>query len=157
SLEILRFAAIALLIRIALAEQTYGAVGLLTVGGLTNDQLHLLFVYVLLATIAGTLTAVVLLKPERLTWLVFSATLIIALSAWMDSHATNLTRPEQLYLSQSLVAFGSSLFLGPALLHGFGRMMAQGPTHLVSFVVLFSTTQNIGGLAGAALLGSYQS
>jgi len=35
-------------------------------------------------------------------------------------------------------------------------MFAKGPNYFVSFVVLFSTTQNVGGLAGSALLGSYQ-
>ena len=36
------------------------------------------------------------------------------------------------------------------------RMLAKGADHFVSFVVLFSITQNVGGLAGSALLGSYQ-
>jgi hypothetical protein len=48
------------------------------------------------------------------------------------------------------------LFIGPALAYGFLRMLQRGPDHLVTFIVLFSTTQNIGGLAGSALLGSYQ-
>ena len=36
--DIARFAVIAVLVRLALAEQTYGSVGLLTSAGLTNDQ-----------------------------------------------------------------------------------------------------------------------
>src|SRR5262249_31752384 len=47
SAGILRFGAVALLVRIALAEQTYGSVGLLTSGGLNNEQLHTLFLFVL--------------------------------------------------------------------------------------------------------------
>jgi hypothetical protein len=35
-------------------------------------------------------------------------------------------------------------------------MLEQGPSHIVTFIVLFSTTQNVGGLAGSALLGTYQ-
>lgn len=156
SVDILRFAAVALLVRLALAEQTYGAVGLLTSGGLNNDQLHTLFAIVAGAMLLGTVAAAATLSEKRLPWQVMTATLIIAAGAWIDTDATNVTRPPQLYLSQALIAFGTTLFIGPALLYGFLRMFQRGGDHLVSFVVLFSTTQNLGGLAGSALLGSYQ-
>jgi len=35
-------------------------------------------------------------------------------------------------------------------------MFSKGPSHLVSLIVLFSITQNVGGLTGSAILGSYQ-
>jgi hypothetical protein len=35
-------------------------------------------------------------------------------------------------------------------------MMPKGPDDFISFVVLFASTQNVGGLAGSALLGSYE-
>lgn len=154
--DIARFALIAIVFRIALTEQTYSAVGMLTLGGLTSDQLHTLFLFVLGGMIAGTATAALLAKPERLTWLMLAAALIIALGAWLDTASTNETRPPQLYLSQTLLGFGASLFLGPALLYGLSRLMLKGPTYLVSFVVLFSTTQNVGGLVGVAFLGTLQ-
>src|SRR5262249_12480522 len=47
-------------------------------------------------------------------------------------------------------------FIGPALADGFLRMLAKGVDHFVTLVVFFSTTQNLGGIAGAALLGSFQ-
>jgi hypothetical protein len=156
SAGILRFAAVALLVRIALAEQTYGSVGLLTSGGLNNEQLRLLFVFVLGAMLLGIVTAVLTLNPKRLRLQVIVAALIIALGAWLDSHATNLTRPQQLYLSQALLGFGTTLFIGPTLAFGFLRMLKRGPAYFISLVVLFSATQNIGSLAGSALLGSYQ-
>jgi MFS family permease len=153
---ILRFAAVALLVRIALAEQTYGSVGLLTSGGLNNEQLRTLFLFVAGSMVLGMATAVLTIDPQRLRQQVIVAALIIALGAWLDSHATNQTRPQELYLSQSLLGFGTTLFIGPALAYGFLRMLEKGPTYFVSLVVLFSSTQNIGGLAGSALLGSYQ-
>ncbi|HTU35954.1 MAG TPA: MFS transporter [Candidatus Acidoferrum sp.] len=156
SATILRFASVALLVRIVLAEQTYGSVGLLTSGGLNNDQLHTLFAFVLLAMVLGTLTAVVTLSERRLPWQVVFAALIIAAGAFIDSHATNVTRPPQLYLSQVLIGFGTTLFVGPALVYGVARVFAKGPDHLVSMAVLYSTTQNVGGLVGSALLGTYQ-
>ncbi|HEY0267434.1 MAG TPA: hypothetical protein VGC16_11820, partial [Rhizomicrobium sp.] len=156
SRDMLRFLMVALLVRLALAEQTYGSVGLLTSGGLNNDQLHTLFVYVALAMVAGIVIACLTLSQPRLRWQVAAAALIIAAGALIDSGATNVTRPPELYLSQALIGLGTTLFIGPALVFGFLRMLTKGPNHLVSFVVTFSITQNVGGLAGSALLGSYQ-
>lgn len=156
SAGILRFAAVALLVRIALAEQTYGSVGLLTASGLNNEQLRTLFAVVLGAMLLGIATAVLTLRPLRVRQQVIAAALIIALAAWLDSHATNLTRPQELYMSQALLGFGTTLFIGPALAFGFLRMLERGPKYFVSLVVIFSSTQNIGGLAGSALLGTYQ-
>jgi len=156
SSDIVRLTGVALLVRIALAEQTYNAVGLLTAGGLTNDQLRLLFAIVAGAMVLGMLTAALTLSEQRLRYQVLTAALIIAFAAWLDSHATNLTRPPQLYVSQALIGFGTTLFIGPTLVQGFLRMLARGGDHFVTLVVVFSTTQNLGGLAGSALLGSYQ-
>lgn len=156
---ILRFVAVAFVVRVALAEQTYGAVGLLTQSGLTNDQLHILFAWVALAMVAGTAAVALTLNPdhpERLRYQALAAALIIALGAWLDTHSNDLTRPAQLYWSQALIGFGTCLFLGSALLFGFVKMMERGAAYLVSFLVLFSSSQNFGGLAGSALLGTYQ-
>ena len=84
------------------------------------------------------------------------AALIIALGAFLDGSANNLTRPPQLYLSQALVGFGTTLFICPAFVYIFFKMMLKGASHFISFVVLFAATQNIGALAGSALLGSYE-
>jgi len=156
SVDILRFAAVALLVRLALAEQTYGSVGLLTSGGLTNDQLRTLFVIVAVAMVLGTVCAALTFSEGRLPWQVLIASLIIALGAWLDSGATNVTRPPQLYLSQALIGFGTTLYVGPALTYGLLRMLSRGADVFVSFVVLFSVTQNVGGLLGSAILGTYQ-
>jgi hypothetical protein len=154
--DILLFTLIAVVMRVALTEQTYSAVGLLTLGGLTSDQLHTLFLFVLLAMIAGITLATIISQPEHLHEMMLVAALVIALGAWLDTNSTSATRPQQLYLSQALLGFGTMLFLSPALLLGLARMRERGPTYLVSFVVLFSTTQNVGSLAGSALLGSIQ-
>ena len=156
STAIVRFAAVALMVRLALAEQTYGAVGLLTAGGLTNEQLRTLFAIVLAAMILGTLASAAVLNPNRLTHQVVVASLLIAVGAWLDSGSTSATRPAQLYVSQAFTAFGASFFIGPALLYGLLRVLQRGPEILVSFIVLFNITQNVGGLAGSALLGTYQ-
>jgi hypothetical protein len=154
--EFLGFAATALLMRIALAEQTYGAVGLLTFGNLDDDQLRQLFAWVIVAMLAGIVVCVLTLSERAMPKQVIAASLAIALGAWMDSHANNLTRPEQLYLSQALIGFGTCLFIGPTLGHGIIKVIRLGPAYLVTVIVVFSMTQNVGGLIGSALLGSYQ-
>jgi hypothetical protein len=153
---VIRFALVALLVRVALAEQTYNSVGLLTSGGLTNDQLRILFGLVVVAMVLGAVTAALTLSETRLPYLIITSALIIAAAALLDSGANNLTRPPQLYLSQAMIGFGTTLFIGPALVFGLLRVIRRGADHFVTLVVLFSTTQNVGGLAGSALLGTYQ-
>jgi hypothetical protein len=106
--------------------------------------------------VAGLIVAVLTLNEKRLPYQVMLAALCIAASAVLDSHADNLTRPEQLYLSQSLIGFGTTLFIGPAMLYGFIQFMRKGANHYITLVVVFSITQNVGALAGSALMGSYQ-
>jgi hypothetical protein len=106
--------------------------------------------------VLGLVAAVATLSFKSPPWQVMVAALIIAWAAWLDSGATNITRPEQLYFSQALLGFGTTLFVGPALAFGFLRILRTGPQVVVSVIVLYSVTQNIGALAGAALLGSYQ-
>lgn len=153
---ILRFAAVAVIMRLALSEQSYGAVGLLSTAGLNNDQYHTLYVCILLAEILGIIAATVTTSERRIPYQVLCAALLIALGAWLDMGSNNLTRPDNLIVSQSLIAFSTTLFIGPVLLYGAAQMIRRGPNHLVSLVVLFSITQNIGGLAGSALLGTFQ-
>ena len=156
TINIARFVGIALLMRLALAEQTFGSVGLLTTAGLSNDQLHILFALVAGSMGLGILAAALTLKEERLAYQVVAAALCVAVGALLDSHSNNLTRPEQLYLSQSLIGFGTTLFIGPAILYGVIQMLRSGGERLITIVVLFSITQNVGALAGSALMGTFQ-
>ena len=73
----------------------------------------------------------------------------------MDSSATNLTRPQEMYLSQGLIAFGSGLFLPPAVLTGLTKSTQRGSHLITSFVVVFLFTQSIGGQIGSAIFGTF--
>jgi hypothetical protein len=156
TVNIARFVAIALLMRLALAEQTFGSIGLLTASGLNNDQLHTLFGLVALSMVAGIVCAVVTAQENRLPYQVMVAALCIACGAALDTHSNNVTRPEQLYWSQSLIGFGTTLFIGPAILYGVLQMLRKGADHFITIVVIFSITQNVGALAGSALMGTYE-
>ncbi len=153
---VLRYLAIALLVRFALAEQTYGAIGLLSATGLNNDQLHTLFLTVLGSMALGVTAAALSWTQSRTFMQILVAALIIALGAWLDGGANNLTRPSQLFLSQGLLGFGACLFIGPALIVGFGQVLQLGRDHFISMVVMFGISQNLGGLLGASLLSTLQ-
>jgi len=143
------------LVRVVLSEQSVGAVGFLRLVGLNNDEMQTLFVVILLSTIAGIVVSVLVTRPPHLMAPQVVALLIMALGAWIDSHATNATRPAQMYVSQGMLAFGGVMFLGPLLLTLLGSVIAN-PANLITFSVMFGLTQNLGGLAGSALLGTFQ-
>jgi hypothetical protein len=105
---------------------------------------------------AGLAVAVWSWTPARTFMQMFCASLIIATGAWMDSNASSQTLLSDLYVSQALLGFGASLFIGPALLFGFGQVLQLGRDHFVSMVVAFGISQNLGGLLGASLLSRFQ-
>jgi len=150
----LRFMAAILLFRVVLSEQTVGAVGLMNTLGFTNDQMHLLFTWATLGTLAGFVAALAALPSRRFDVLGDIALVLIMVAAWMDGDATVLTRPHDLYLSQTLLAAASAMFLASALLQGFGHVIAGGMKNLVSFIAVFSGGQALAGLIGQAWLAT---
>jgi hypothetical protein len=156
SADIVRFTVVTIMARIVLSEQTTGAVGLLTVLGQNNEQLQPLFAIILLASVAGVVVSAVTLNVAKLTHPVMLAIGLVAVAAYVDSHATSLTRAPQLYVTQAVIAFAATFFIGPSLLFGMTRAVQQGAGHIVSFVALFGIINSIGGLGGAALVSTYQ-
>lgn len=154
--DLVRLLLAILLVRIVLSEQTTGAVGFLQQMGLVPQQMQGLFVVMLIATAAGTLVSAFTLNPMKLWRPISIALVMIAVGAFIDSHATVLTRPTQLYFSQALLAFAAAFFIGPTMILGFGKVLQGGGKNMVSFIVLFSIGQNVGGLMGSALVGTIQ-
>jgi MFS family permease len=154
--NIVRFALVATVIRVLLSEQTYGSVGLLSVVGMSREQMVMLNAVVVAASVAGLAFGIYVLRWRDFMWPVALAAGLIAVGAFMDSDATNLTRPANLYLSQALIAFAALLFLAPLVMVGIARALARGPNHIVSFGALFGATQTLGGLLGAAGLSTVQ-
>jgi hypothetical protein len=150
----LRLTVIILLFRIVLSEQGVGAFGFLQAMGVNNDQMRDLSWVMFWATLAGVIGVAVTINPERVSTPALIALLLIAGAALYDSRVTNLTRPEQMYLSQGLIAFASALFLPAAMLAGFSRALKQGQQFIISFSVIFSSGQSLGALAGSAFLGT---
>jgi MFS family permease len=152
---IVRLGIALVLVRVVLSEQSVGAVGFLRLVGLNNDEMQTLFIVILLSTILGIVVSVLVVRPPHLMAPQVVSLLIMALGAWIDSHASNVTRPAQLYVSQGMLAFGGVMFLGPLLLTMMGSVIAN-PANLISFSVLFGLTQTLGGLIGSSLLGTFQ-
>jgi hypothetical protein len=153
---ILRVAAVAFCVRLIIAEQTYASVGLLFALGYGTEQFRTLYIVVTVASIAGLLAAILATRPATPARPIQAACLLIAIAAFLDSGATNLTGPANLYLSQALVGFAALLFIGPAMVIGLSRALLQGPQNFISWLVVFLATQNIGGLVGSGLFGTLQ-
>ena len=153
--NIARLALSVLLIRVVQSEAN-GTVGFLQLLGLNNDQMMILWWWVMAGTLAGLVASAVVITPARLQPMLMFSLAVMALGAYLDSDATNLTGPSDLYLSQFLLGFGGGFFIGPTFVSGFGAVIAA-PNNLVSFSVMFSITQNLGTLLGSALVGTFQS
>jgi MFS family permease len=154
TVRIAKIATSVLLIRIVLSEGT-GVVGFLQALGLHTDQMQSLFAVVLLGSVAGLAASAMTVTPNNLTSSLMVALACMAAGALIDTQASNLTRPVNMYVSQFLLAFGGTFFLGPTMIAGFGLVIAE-PRNLVSFSVMFTITQNIGGLLGTAIVGTVQ-
>lgn len=155
SREVLHFTGALLVFRIVLAEQSSGAFSFFQVLGLQNEQLATLAWIILAASIAGGVICAVLMKPGREPHIHALSLCLIALGAYWDSLATNLTRPAEMYASQAMIAFASALFLPPALAGGMMSALKKGPNYILSFIVVFLLTQSLGGLFGSAVFGTF--
>jgi hypothetical protein len=109
----------------------------------------------LIGSVAGLATSALTIDPKHLLMPLIISLAMMTVGSVMDSHSNNLTRPENLYFSQFLLAFGGTFFLGPTMVMGV-RNVLTNPQNLVSFSVMFGICQNLGGLIGAALLGTFQ-
>ena len=152
---VVRLALCVILIRMVTSEQSTGAVGFLQALNMGSEQMRSLYWIMLLGAAAGLLTSALTINPAHLVAPLFISLAAMAVGAFMDSGSSNLTRPHQMYLSQFMLAFGSTFFLGPCMALGISHVRTN-PRNLVSFSVMFGICNNLGGLIGAALLGTFQ-
>lgn len=153
--RMIRFAFGVLLTRIVLSEQSTGAVGFLQGMNQGTEQLHTLYLFMLLGSVAGLVISALTINPQHLFKPLIISLALMAIGSSMDSFSTSLTRGPQMYFSQFLLAFGGTFFLGPTLVLGISGVISN-PRNMVSFSVMFGITQNVGSLIGSALLGTFQ-
>ncbi|KAB8313283.1 MFS transporter [Erwinia endophytica] len=153
--SILRLGIVMIMLRVTLAEQNTGAIGYLQQVGLLNDQMQELALAILAGVIAGIITSALTINVKHLSWPIVVSLILIMIASLMDAQSSPLTRANNMYFSQFLLGFSSAFFIAPALLLNIGSVVTQ-PKNLVSLVVLFGMSQNLGGLMGSALLGTFQ-
>lgn len=152
--QMLHFTAVLLLFRLLLTEQTAAATNFFLVLGLQNDQLTGLYGVIAVATVIGGTACALMNKAGREPYIHFLCLSLIAVGAWMDSHATNLTRPQDIYVSQALMALAAAMFLPPAMAQGISEAFRRGPNHFLTFILVFLATQNLGAQFGTAMVGT---
>ena len=146
----LRFVVAVILFRIVLSEQTIGVVGLMTVLGQTNEQMQTLFVLATVGVLAGFAIAIAVAARGGMQWLAPLAALLVIAVAWWDSDPTALTRPSDLYLTQTLLAVAVAVFFAASVLLGYGPVIQDGSRNIISFLAAFSAAQYLGSLIGSA-------
>lgn len=152
----LRFVMGALMMRFLLSEQTYGAIGFLRAQGMGPDQLHSLYAVMLAGLICGMATSAITFGPKTNVAQILLSVVLIGLAGLLDLQSTSQSRPHDFFVSQFMLSFAAAMFLGPLLLIGFKQVLAHGTDHMITFLILFSATQSLGGLAGTAVLGTLQ-
>lgn len=153
---VLHFAGVMLVFRVITAEQSSGVYAFFQNLGLLNDQMQVMSLIVLLATMAGGLSCIWLLRwPPLSPLLHLVALLMFGAGALMDAQATMLTRPEQMYVSQAMIGFGMGLFMPPAMAIGLQAALAKGPQNLFTFIMVFLSTQSLGSVLGSAITSSF--
>ncbi|KAJ9650071.1 hypothetical protein H2198_010617 [Neophaeococcomyces mojaviensis] len=155
-LPVLHFIVGAFLIRFLTTEQSYGVVNLMRTLGMGPDQMRPLFVVILAGVIVGIAGASLTFGPKRLIAQLLMAILLLGAAAFFDQHRTSMDRPHDFYASQFLASVGAGMFMGPLIMLGISAALKQGVDHMITFLVTLSITQTLGGLAGSAVLGTFQ-
>lgn len=117
--------AVLLIYRAVSSEQSSTAVSFYQQLGLLNDQTTTLYALVLLATVLGGAACAWLMLSKYVDTAHVIALTLIAAGSFLDSQSTNMTRPEQMYFSQMMIAFGAAMFLPPVMAKGFAAALGR--------------------------------
>lgn len=152
----IRFVIGAIVLRFLTTEQSYGVVGMLRTLGMTTDQMQPLFVVILAGTVLGVVVSAWTFGVNNVGKQLLASIVLLGVAAFLDFGRTSLDRPTDFFISQFCLAVGSGIFMGPLMLVGVVQGLKNGPNHMLTAILTISMTQALGGLAGSALLGTYQ-
>ncbi|KQQ34861.1 hypothetical protein ASG19_13925 [Rhizobium sp. Leaf306] len=150
-----RWALIAVLCRFVQSEQTIGILTMLRDFGLTNDDIRPLTGSIFVGAVLGVAAAALIVSPARLPYMVLASLLLVATATYIDSGSSVSTRVPQLLITQAMMGFAGTLFIGPLFIFGLGRVLADGGERMTSFIALFNVTQSVGTLTGNAFTQTY--
>ncbi|SDC23153.1 MFS transporter [Acinetobacter boissieri] len=154
--SVIRFVIGAFFLRFLLSEQSFTAVNFLKTMGIGQDQFIGLYSIIFIGILSGTLFSAITFSKNHIFWPLLLATLLILVACRLDAHLTSDVRPNNFFYSQFLIAFANGLFIGPLLLTGMVRALKQGTNYVLTFIILFSATQNFGSLVGSSFYNTYQ-
>lgn len=154
--SMLNFILGAIAIRFLMSEQSYAAVNFLRNMGMGPDQFVPLYKIIFVGIALGTVFSALSFSRQHMLLKLLFAEALILIACGLDNHLTQDVRPENFYLSQFLIGFAGGAFIGPLLLMGMSKALQKGPSHVITFIVLFSATQNFGSLMGNAFFSTYQ-
>lgn len=143
------------LIRVALSEQNMGAAGLLTVLGLSSDQMVHFYTVITIGATCGLLCSAFAFKVTDIKLPLVISFAVIAIASFMEVGQNQWSRPINFYLPEFLIAFASLFFFGPVMMEGMIRALAKGSDYIMSFSAVFGFSQTVGGLMGSALLNAF--
>ncbi|WP_445403577.1 MFS transporter [Acinetobacter vivianii] len=153
---ILLFMVGAFILRLILSEQTVAMVNFLKTMGMGPDQFVPLYQVIFLGIAIGAVFSALTFTLKRvIPYLLLSVLLILFACIW-DYSLTNDIRPSNFYQSQFLIGFATGSFIPILLLVAIGQGLLKGPQYIITIVVLFSVTQNFGGLVGSSFFNTYQ-
>lgn len=139
-------------VRITLAEQTIGSVGLLQSLGYNLTEYHRLYIIIFCGGIFGLLLACYRFNPTDIQRPIISSLLLIGVASFIDGRATINSVPADFYISQAMVAFASVYLFGPMVMEGIMRTLSNSPFYIIGFACCFSSSQLIGSLFATAIL-----
>ena len=154
--EVAVFVFAALAFRLILSEQSFAAATMLRTLGMGPDQFQLFYLVMIAGIVAGTALGTVAFGPKTVLPMLLVAIVLVIVGSLVDSDATSQTRPHDMMTSQFLLGFAGALIMAPLILTGVTKALARGSDHIVTFVVLFTMTQTLGGLLGPAIYGTAQ-
>ena len=152
SAYMIRFLVAVILFRVVLSEQSIGVVGLMSIVGQNNEQMRVLFALATAAMSLGFGLSIFYLVRRWEHFIVPTAVALVAFAAFIDAGSTSLSRPENFYLTQSLLSVALAMYFAGACILGFGPVVVDGGRHLITFLAAFSAVQYLGSLAGSAWL-----
>ena len=155
SSNIIAFTITGAVMRILLSEQNVGAAGLLANLGYGNDQLITFYAVILAASVLALVISIFRTNAMDLRRPVIFAVALIAVGAWLDTDISLNSAPYMFYVSQFMIAFAAVYFICPMVFQGMFRAIANVPAYIITFSVIFSISQTIGGLAGAAAIQAF--
>lgn len=153
---ILLFMVGAFILRLILSEQTVAMVNFLKTMGMGPDQFVPLYQVIFLGIAVGAVFSSLTFTLKRVIPYILLSVLLILIACIWDYSLTHDIRPSNFYFSQFLIGFATGSFIPILLLVAIGQGLLKGPQYIITIVVLFSFTQNFGGLVGSAFFNTYQ-